>query len=100
MLARHLRLWVFITCVLARGTFSKRILLFWGEGFMSRDRGATLSQVVGNIVYAKAPVSRRGIKLVAQNREGARGEGEKDRAEKDIVPQERARRRREAATGP
>ena len=40
---------------------------------MSRDQTAVLFCVVGNIAYAKAPVSRHGIKVVAQNMEGEPG---------------------------
>ena len=46
---------------------------FWVERFMPRGRNATLYEVVGNTAYAKPPTSRRGIKPVAQNREGAHG---------------------------
>ena len=57
--------------------------MFWGDGaralaegadqrFMLRGRGATLSEVVGNFSYAKPPVPRRGIKVVAQNRRGGK----------------------------
>ena len=49
---------------------------YWGERFMPRGRGAMLSRVLGSSAYAKPPVPRHGIKLVAQNHRGAqRGAG-------------------------
>ena len=57
---------------LAEGADPGPSLRFWVERFMLRGRRATLSEVVGNFPYAKPPVPRRGIKVVAQNRRGGK----------------------------